>query len=86
MLALMTQSFLDIGFGIIWWTTIQTGTALGHGFRYLWNLNSQEDIDDEEENDLDKNVINMSDFKEILEENNRKIKELSDKLDSIKEI
>ena len=39
MLALMTQSFLDIGFGIIWWTTIQTGTALGHGFRYLWNLN-----------------------------------------------
>lgn len=78
----MTQSALDIGFGIIWWATIQTGTAIGYGVRYLWNINSQEEETDTNE----ENVIKMSEFKEILEENNRQIKELSDKLDAIKEI
>ena len=82
----MTQSALDIGFGIIWWATIQTGTAIGYGFRYLWNINSQEEFDKDEENDSKESVIDMSEFKEILEENNRQIKELNDKLDAIKEI
>ena len=61
----MTQSALDIGFGIIWWATIQTGTAIGYGVRYLWNINSQEEFDKDKQDDLEENVINMSEFKEI---------------------
>ena len=79
MLQLITQSVLDIGFGIIWWTTKKTGSALSYGISYLWSGEVEQEEEEEQ-------YIKMSEFKEILEENNRQIKELSDKLDAIKEI
>jgi len=75
MLALLTQSVLDIGFGIIWWTAKKTGSALSYGAGYIWYTD-----EDEEE---DEQVINMSDFREILEANNKKIEELSNKIDEL---
>ena len=70
MLALMTQSVLDVGFGIIWWTVKKTGSAISYGIDYLWS----EPSDD---------VISMTEFRELLEEKNKKIKTLSDKLDAL---
>jgi hypothetical protein len=72
MLALMTQSVLDVGFGIIWWTAKKTGSAISYGIDYLWRDTSGED-----------DVISMSDFRELLEEKNKKIKILSDKLSAL---
>jgi hypothetical protein len=77
MLALLTQSVLDIGFGIMWWTAKKTGSVISYGVGYLWN---------NEDEAIEKDLIQMGEFREILEENNKKIKELSDKLDAIKEI
>lgn len=83
MLALITESALDIGFGIIWWATKKTGSALSYGISYLWSGEADPEPDEEEQ------FIKMSEFRGILEENNRQIKELSEKLvklDAIKEI
>jgi len=73
MLALITQSVLDIGFGIIWWTAKKTGTALSYGIDYFWY----------EEKDIENQVINMEDFKELLIENNKKIEELTSKINEL---
>jgi hypothetical protein len=72
MLALMTQSVLDVGFGIIWWTAKKTGSAISYGIDYLWSDTHSED-----------DVISMSEVRELLEEKNKKIKILSDKLDAL---
>jgi hypothetical protein len=73
MIALITQSVLDIGFGIIWWTAKKTGTAISYGIEYLW-------YDDKKEDNIEDSVINMEEFKEILIENNKKIDELTLKI------
>ena len=73
MLTLITQSVLDIGFGILWWTAKKTGTALSFGIDYFWY--------EEKDNDLENQVINMEDFKELLIENNKKIEELTSKIE-----
>lgn len=77
MLALLTQSVLDVGFGILWWTAKKTGSALSYGVGYIWSN------EEEEEEEEDNQVINMSDFREILEANNKKIEELSNKIDEL---
>jgi hypothetical protein len=79
MLALITQSVLDVGFGIIWWTAKKTGTALSYGIDYFW-------YDGEANQKLENQVINMEDFKEILLENNKKIVELTNKIEALENL
>jgi hypothetical protein len=76
MLALLTNYVLDISFGIIWWTTKKTGSALYYGAEYLfWNEESKE-CDLKKESDY----ILMTDFNHMLESKNKEIVNLTKKI------
>jgi hypothetical protein len=80
MLSLITNAILDVGYGIIWWTSKKTFNALYYGASYLfWNEDSaKSSLPDEDD------FIIMSDFKELLIEKNNRIKELEDELNKLK--
>ena len=72
MLALITESVLDIGFGLFWWTAKKTGTIVYNGISYFFYDN------DTEQNES--TPITMTEIEGIITEKNKKIKELEDKI------
>mgnify|MGYP001223525137 CR=1 FL=1 len=76
MLSLLTNYLLDISFGVVWWTTKKTGSAIYYGAEYLfWK-------EDENECNLktEENYILMSDFRQMLDNKNNEIEQLNQKI------
>lgn len=76
MLSLLTNYLLDISFGVVWWTTKKTGSAIYYGAEYLFLK------EDEKECILktEKDYILMSDFTKMLDTKNKEIGELNKKI------
>ena len=76
MLALLTNYFLDISFGIVWWTTKKTGSIIYNGIQYIFWYEEDKECPLKNEDDY----ILMSDFKEMLDNKNKEIDDLNKKI------
>ena len=71
MLALLTNYLLDISFGIVWWTTKKTGSAIYQGVNYFfWK-----------EEETEEKYILMTDFTKMLDTKNKEIFDLKKQLE-----
>lgn len=76
MLALLTNYVLDISFGVIWWTTKKTGSALYYGAEYLFWNEEDKKCNLKKEDDY----ILMTDFQQMLETKNNEIEKLNKRI------
>lgn len=76
MLSLITSSVLDIGFGVVYWVAKTSVNGVTSGINYLFFEPVETKIDEE--------YILMSDFKTMLDEKNKEIKKLNERLNSKK--
>ena len=76
MLALLTNYVLDISFGVIWWTTKKTGSALYYGAEYLFWNEEDKQCNLKKEDDY----ILMTDFQQMLETKNNEIEKLNKRI------
>ena len=76
MLSLLTNYLLDISFGVVWWTTKKTGSAIYYGAEYLFWKEDEKECNLKSEEDY----ILMSDFRQMLDSKNKEIEELNKKI------
>lgn len=76
MVSILTNFVLDISFGVLWWTTKKTGSALYSGLGYfLWKEESKPcGLKNESE------YILMTDFKQMLNTKNEEINKLNERI------
>lgn len=74
MLAFITSSVLDIGFGLAYWVTKTSVNSITY---LLWSPS--------ESNSIESEYILMSDFKSMLDEKNKTISKLNAEIDMLNE-
>ena len=91
MLSLITNSVLDVSFGIAWWVTSKTINGMAYGIQYIIYGNEKttdkttDNTTDKTTEKLDLEQICMSDFKFMLDSKNDEINKLNNKLLELEE-
>ena len=80
MLSLITNSILDIGFGVFYWVGKKTVTGIYNGVNYIFFTDEQEaECALKNENDY----ILMTDFKTMLNKKNQEIDKLKKEIEEL---
>ena len=86
-LSLLTDTVLDITFGVVWWITKKSVNGIYNGISYVFSKNEDED-ENENENENENNSENIDDKYDLLDEVRElrvELKELKTELKAIKD-